>query len=64
METRKIVIKEGLDTLRWGLRIKVMFTIEEAYQIKPGHNRNLETKNGKAYGKQKYGRRYPSLPRS
>jgi len=53
METRKITIKEGSGTLRWGHRIKDMFTIREGYQIKAEHNRHPETKKWESIWKAK-----------
>lgn len=47
MATRKIAIKEGLDTLRWGHRIRGMFTIGEGYEIKTRHNIHPETNKQK-----------------
>jgi len=37
METMKIAKAEGPDMLRWGYRIKGMFTIKEGYQLQAEH---------------------------
>lgn len=44
METRKIAVKEGTNIIRWGKRIKRMFTIDKGYYIKVGSTSNPETK--------------------
>lgn len=44
MEVRKIVMKEGLEIIRWGKHIKGMFAILEGYHIKAGRTRNLDKK--------------------
>jgi len=64
MATRKVAVKEGTDTLRWGNRIKGMFTIAKGYHLKAGYNRYPETKKGESIWKKKHGRRWHSLPGS
>jgi len=44
METRKIAIKEGTYIVRWGKRIKGMFTTIEGYYIKASSTSNPKIK--------------------
>ena len=47
------MIKEGTYTLRWGHRIKGMFTIAEGYHQKARYNKHLETKKWESIWKTK-----------
>jgi len=44
METRKMAVKEGTNIIRWGKRIKGMFTKEKGYYIKTGSTSTPKTK--------------------
>jgi len=43
MATRKIAKEDGIDILRWGYKIKGMFTIKEDYQLQAEHLMQQET---------------------
>jgi len=53
MATRKAAIKEETETLRWGHRIKGMFTIIEGYHLKVGYNRHPEIEKWESIWKTK-----------
>jgi len=44
MVTRKIAVKDDSDIIRWGKRIKGMFTITKGYYIKVGRTNNPDIK--------------------
>lgn len=61
IDSRKIKKREGRDILRWGKETKGIFTIKEAYKVKPNNIRGRKNKSGKGYGEQNGGRRLNCL---